>query len=70
MGKGRKELRGGREGKRWGRREGGEKGVGELGWWGKEESREFKEGGNEAGRWLSEGERWGKKRGVGEKRGR
>ena len=48
----------------------GEEGVGELGWWGKEESREFKEGGNEAGRWLSEGGRWGKKRGVGEKRGR
>ena len=33
----------------------GEEGVGELGWWGKEESREFREGGREAGRWLREG---------------
>ena len=30
-------------------------GVGELGWWGKEESREFGEGEREAGRWLREG---------------
>ena len=32
-------------------------GVGELGWWGNEESREFREEGREAGRWLREGGR-------------
>ena len=51
-------------------------GVGELGWWGNEESREFREEGREAGRWLREGGRevgvveWcGRKgeRGVGKK---
>ena len=35
----------------------GKGGVWELGWWGKEESREFREGGKEAGRWLREGGR-------------
>ena len=57
-GKGWRELGegGGERGR--GRKKGGgmgEGGVGELGWWGKEESREFREGEKEAGRWLREG---------------
>ena len=44
-----------------GRREGG---VGDLGCWGKEESREFREGGREGRKWggrkVVEGGRWGR----------
>ena len=52
---------GGREVGNGGRREGG---VGDLGCWGKEESREFREGGREGRKWggrkVVEGGRWGR----------
>ena len=57
VGKGRRELGGGEGGRKVGDVGRGEEGVGELGWWGKEESREFRDGGKEAGRWLREGGR-------------